>query len=172
MNLFNKFRKTQPAAPVVATAPSAPTIPANHISHKKKNTYTITFNVMAQLDLFDMCENTPLPIVCVNGQEYPKTGFIQSRQFPNPCAADMAKKHSVLAEIMGDKISTTIIEYLDKETGKPVVQVYPEMMHIFDGYETDYMSHLNHASRQDLKKQIAIRERLINEFIAKKQLQK
>ncbi|MBQ8294478.1 MAG: hypothetical protein IJX89_03775 [Alphaproteobacteria bacterium] len=171
MNIFNRFKK-KATAPITTPATSTAVIPDDHISQKKKNTYIVTFNVMAQLDLFDMCQSTPLPIICINGQELPKTGFIQSRQFPNPCASDMAKKHSVLAEVMGDKISTTIIEYLDKETGKPVVQVYPEMMHIFDGYEADYMQHLNHASRQDLKKQIALRERLINEFIAKKQLQK
>ena len=85
----------------------------------------------------------------------------------------MATIQHLLAKALGTKISTQIIEYLDKNTGKPVVQVYPDSVHIFDGYEENYMSHLNHATRRDLEKQIALRERLINEFIAKqKQNQK
>ena len=70
---------------------------------------------------------------------------------------------------MGEKIATQIIEYLDKRTGQPVLQVFPELIQIFDGYEENYMSRLNHASRRDLKKQIALRERLISEFMARQQ---
>ena len=79
----------------------------------------------------------------------------------------MAKKKDVLREIMGPKISTQIIEYLDKETGEPVIQVYPHMLHVFDKYKENYMERLNHASRRDLSKQIALREKLISDFMAR-----
>lgn len=168
MNLFSK-KKTQPVAtPTVAT-----TIPENHVSKKKKNTYQIQFSAFCDATLFSMCKNTPLAVVVLNGKQVqPNTGWLSCTEFPNPGASDMAKKQTVLREIMGEKISTQIIEYLDKETGKPVIQIYPEMMYIFDGYEENYMSHLNHATRRDMQKQIALRERLINEFMQKQQIQK
>lgn len=83
----------------------------------------------------------------------------------------MAQKHKILSEIMGPKLSCQIIEYLDKETGKPVVQIYPESMYVFDEYDNNYMQRLNHATRQDLQKQIALREKLIAKFIEKNNLQ-
>ena len=162
MNLFGKKEYKPVAMPTVAT------IPENHVSKKKKNTYQIQFSTLAPAHFFCMCKATPLAVVVLNGKQVQEnTGWLKCTEFPNPCACDMAKKHTVLREIMGDKISTQIIEYLDKETGKPVVQVFPEMMHVFDGYEENYMTRLNHASRRDLQKQIALRERLINEFMAK-----
>ncbi|MBE6460388.1 MAG: hypothetical protein E7007_00575 [Alphaproteobacteria bacterium] len=170
MHLFGK-KKTQPVAtPIVATT----SIPENHVSKKKKNTYTITFSTFFDATLFSMCKNTPLGVVSLNGQQIQNnSGWISCTEFPNPCATRMATIQHLLAEALGTKISTQIIEYLDKATGKPVVQLYPDSVHIFDGYEENYMSHLNHATRRDLEKQIALRERLINEFIAKqKQNQK
>ena len=168
MHLFGK-KKTQPIATPVAT-----TIPETHVSKKKKNTYTIAFSALYDATLYSMCPNTPLGVVTLNGKQIQdNSGWISCTEFPNPCATRMAAKQHLLAEVLGTKISTQIIEYLDKATGKPVVQVYPDSVHIFDGYEENYMSHLNHATRRDLEKQIALRERLINEFIAKqKQNQK
>ena len=83
----------------------------------------------------------------------------------------MAQKHKVLSEILGPKLSCQIIEYLDKETGKPVVQIYPESMYVFDEYNDNYMQRLNHASRQDMQHQISLRVKLINDFIEKNKLQ-
>lgn len=153
-------------AKTVAT-PSATTIPENHVSKKKKNTYQIQFSPFAPLGLFEGCKTTPMAVVTLNGKKVQTSDWLKCTDFPNPGASDMATKHAVLREIMGKKISTQIIEYLDKYTGKPVVQLYPEMMYVFDDYEQDYMSHLNHASRRDLNKQIALRERLISEFMTK-----
>ena len=149
-----------------------PEISPNHISKKKKNTYVITFNVMADNTLFALCTTTPLPVIEINGVKQNTTsgGFISGRHFPNPCANDMVRSHDILREIMGDRISATIIEYLDKDTGKPVVQVYPEGWYVFDNYSTDYITHLNHASRRDLKRQIKLRENMINEYIARQQM--
>ena len=167
MNLFSK-KKTQPVATPVAT-----TIPETHVSKKKKNTYQIKFSVFYDATLFSWCKNTPLGVVVLNGkQTQDNSGYISCKEFPNPCAKRMAANQHILAEALGTKISTQIIEYLDKITGQPVIQVYPDSVHIFDGYEENYMSHLNHASRRDLNRQIALRERLINEFMARQQKQK
>lgn len=173
MGLFDTFKRNKtPAAPVAVAPTPQPTLAPNHVSKKKKNTYTVTFNVLCQLNLFSACRNTPLPIITLNGKKQNSgTGWLSSKEFPNPCASDMAQKHQVLSEIMGPKLSCQIIEYLDKETGKPVVQIYPESMYIFDEYVGNYMSRLNHASRQDLQHQISLREKLINDFIEKHQLQ-
>lgn len=148
-------------------------IPDNHVSQKKKNTYQVKFSPLMPAYLFELCSHTPLGVVVLNGKPIQtKGGWISTTDFPNPGASDMAKKQTVLREIMGEKIATQIVEYLDKETGKPVLQVYPEIMYVFDGYETNYMSRLNHASRRDLKRQIALRERLINDFMTRHQIQK
>ena len=163
MDLFTK-KKTQP----VAT-----TIPETHISKKKKNTYQVQFSPLAPLQCFSGCKTTPLAVIILNGKQIQSGGWMSCTGFPNPGASDMAAKHTALREFMGEKLSTQIIEYLDKETGKPVVQIFPTLLHVFDGYEENYMLHLNHASRRDLQKQIALRERLINEFLAKQaQIQK
>lgn len=172
MGLFDTFKRNKtPATPAVVQN-AQPTIAPDHISKKKKNTYTITFNVLCQLELFCMCRNTPLPVITLNGQSQgTDTGWLSSKEFPNPCATRMVTNQHLLAKALGTKISTQIIEYLDKETGKPIIQVYPDSIHIFDGYEENYMQHLNHASRRDLAKQIALREKLINDFIEKQQSQ-
>ena len=167
MKLFGKKDSISAPTPVMST------IPEDHVSKKKKNTYQIAFSPFMSTELFTLCKTAPLGVIVLNGkQTQESTGWISCTQFPNPGACDMATKQTVLREIMGEKIATQIIEYLDKETGKPVVQVFPELMHVFDGYEENYMSRLNHASRRDLKKQIALRERLISEFMARQQAQK
>lgn len=173
MGIFDIFKqKTEKASEQPAVEQTQkPEISPNHISKKKKNTYVITYNVMADAKLFGMCPATPLPIVEINGKKQDQTsGFISCKQFPNPCANDMVRSHDILREIMGERISATIIEYLDKDTGKPVVQVYPEGWYVFDNYGPDYMTHLNHASRRDLKHQLKIRDNMINEYIARQQV--
>ena len=175
MNLSNIFKKnkTQPA-PVVTSPETKHNIASNHHSKKKKNTYTITFNVFTQLELFELCSSTPMPVISLNGkpQDTNGTGFISSKEFPNPCASTMVKERKLLADILGPKISHQIIEYLDKDTGQPIVQVYPDIVYIFDKYEQDYLTRLNHATRQDLQYQIALRRNLINEYMKRRQLQK
>ena len=174
MGIFDIFKqKTEKASeqPAVEQA-QKPEISPNHISKKKKNTYIITFNVMADNTLFALSTATPLPVVEINGvkQDTTSCGYIKGLKFPNPCANDMVRSHDILREIMGERISATIIEYLDKDTGKPVIQVYPEGWYVFDNYGPDYMTHLNHASRHDLKHQLKIRDNMINEYIARQQV--
>ena len=162
MSFFSKPKKTQPNA-------TRPIIPDNHVSKKKKNTYTIAFSAFYDATLFSMCKNTPLGVVSLNGQQIQNnSGWISCTEFPNPCATRMAAKQHLLAEALGTKISTQIIEYLDKATGKPVIQVYPDSFYIFDGYEENCMAHLNHASRRDLNKQIELRKKLLSQYMAQK----
>ena len=137
-------------------------IPANHISKKKKNTYTIRFSPFCDEGLFSLCQTTPLAVITLNGRTtQPDSGFISCTHFPNPRASIMATQQHLLQQALGSKISTTIIEYLDKDTGAPVCQLYPHALHIFDGYKKTYLQHLNHASRRDLQHQIKIREQLL-----------
>lgn len=174
MGIFDIFKqKTEKASEQPAVEQTQkPEISPNHISKKKKNTYVITYNVMADIKLFGMCPTTPLPVIEINGvkQDTTSGGYIKGLKFPNPCANDMVRSYDILREIMGERISATIIEYLDKDTGKPVIQVYPEGWYVFDNYGPDYMTRLNHASRRDLKHQLKIRDNMINEYIARQQV--
>lgn len=154
---FFKTKQTQPVAtPVMAT------IPENHVSKKKKNTYQIKFSTFAQDNLFSLCKNTPLAVVVLNGKQVQNTdGWMTGTEFPNPCANEMQSQQSMLREILGEEIATQIIEYLDKETGEPVLQLYPSRIHFF---RRDYAERLNHATRRDLARQIAVREQLARDF--------
>ena len=164
MKLFDKFKSKKNASLQTPQAAIAP----NHKSSKKKNTYQIRFSHFCDLTMFKLCKTTPMGVATLNGREVNAlNSWAVCTEFPNPCASNMVQKKDILYKIMGSKLSTQIIEYLDKETGNPVIQVYPEMIHIFDGYEENYMEHLNHASRCDLQRQIALRERLISDFIAR-----
>ena len=141
-------------------------------THKKKNTYIVRVNnLMADMSAFGMCKNTPLPIVVLNGQRVQNGAgaWWRGTLFPNPAAALMQAEFDSLAPVMGNKMASTIIEYLDKDTGRPVLTLFPTSAYVHDGYEQDYMSHLNHASRQDLTHQIKIREQLIDKMIKSKQ---
>ena len=94
-------------------------IPDGHVSKKKKNTYTVTFSLMINMDLFSACKHTPIALIMVNGKkQMNQSGWIKSREFPNPCANEMAKNHKETIDKMGPKLATTIIEYLDKKTNK------------------------------------------------------
>lgn len=137
-------------------------------SKKKKNTYTIAFNSMIDMGLFAYCKQTPMPLITINGQKQEtNTGWIKSKEFPNPYANEMAQRHIENTHKLGEKIATTIIEYLDKETNKPVVQLYPSAFYIFEDYKKDYMSHLNHATRHDLQHEIKKRITVLNNIKTK-----
>lgn len=138
------------------------TIAQDHISSKKKNTYQIKFSAFSGLNAFELCKNTPLAVVVLNGKQVQNTdGWMTCTEFPNPCANEMQSQQSMLREILGEEIATQIIEYLDKETGEPVLQLYPSRIHFF---RRDYAERLNHATRRDLARQIAVREQLARDF--------
>lgn len=128
---------------------------------KKKNTYSIKFGHLVNYNMFELCRETPLVIVKKNGEVIPQTGWDVATLFPNPGAMEMGMHFKLLKEYIGEKLATTIIEYLDKETNKPVVTVFPTQVHIHDGYGDNFHKHLNHASRKDLVYQVMMRRRAL-----------
>lgn len=125
---------------------------------KKKNTYSIKFSHMADYAMFGMCSATPLVIKKKNGTEITQSGtWDVATDFPNPGALEMGVNFKSLKNQIGEKMATTIIEYLDKETNRPVVTLFPTYLYIHDGYDNNFHTHLNHASRKDLQYQITMR---------------
>ena len=127
----------------------------NHKSKKKKNTYVIS-NQIFRLDVFAYQQDTPLIVATKNGKTttHPAKGTHTTTLFPNPNAIDMANKIAVNSKNLGTNIATTIIEYLDYKTNKPVLQLYPNVIYIFDTYKRNWKSHLNHATRQNLTREM------------------
>lgn len=133
-------------------------IPTNHVSKKKKNTYTVDFNIMIDFGLFANCKTTPVPITHINGQKTNTTiGFKRAHQFPNPQANDMLVFHGYYDKTQ-NKTSSTIIEYLDKHTMKPVVYVFPNDIYICTENKSEFLQHLNHATKRDFIRQLQIRK--------------
>lgn len=141
---------------------------------KKKNTYVLKISgLLVTPGVFSMCRSTPLPVITKNGEQTQSaSGWMAGTPFPNPGASDMQMEYKFLEPYMGEKMASTIVEYLDKETGRPVLMLFPTTCHIFDGYENNYMERLNHASRRDLEYQINIRQRMIDAYLRGKQNQK
>ena len=154
-------------------------------THKKKNTYIVQLsNVLASFNAFAACQETPLPVIILNGEQIQKPGdWMASKQFPNPCATKMAHDFKYCKPIMGEKIASTIVEYLDKETNEPAVTLFPQNQTYFHksgisdiikvtkqgeniniwfarGAEID-LARLNHASRQDFINQVLLRNNLL-----------
>ena len=126
---------------------------------KKKNTYIVQFSTFANSQLFDLCPCTPLTVVNKNGQRIANSGsFFASTDFPNPAAHNMTLAYEHLRPVMGERLACTIVEYLDKYTNTPVAYLFPT--NEIDA-RPDFMSRLNHASRQDLRRQMAIRQKLL-----------
>lgn len=145
-------------------------LPENHVSKKKKNTYTIAFSSLMPYSAFGMCKKTPLAIITKNGTQIQSTGgWMHATEFPNPLAGEMGSKHTMFQDILGEKISHEIIEYLDKKTNEPVVLLFPHGIYAFEKFGENYMSHLNHASRRDLTKRINLREKLFEQFMQQNQ---
>lgn len=171
MNLLNKFFNDKKAPVEALPAPKDNVMGAVHKfkqTHKKKNTFVIRFSPLYDATLFEGCKSTPLAVVKRNGvQVQNETGWLSCTEFPNPCAFHMAAEYKVLAPVMGPA-SRTITQYLDKETGKPVLMLFPTTdVYIYDGYEDDYLKHLNHASRRDFYHQVNKLSKLIDMALAR-----
>lgn len=134
---------------------------------KKKNTYVVKLGgLMGNISLFDMCDSAPIPVIKKNGVEQQDnvSGWLRATRFPNPSACIMAREYNGLKPVFG-QTAETIVEYLDKYTGAPVIQVYPTTVCVLDPYTPEnYKLHLNHASRQDLERQLKKREMLYQQF--------
>ena len=153
--MFGFFKKTVNDASVAAAAREFGK------THKKKNTYLLRLDsTFLDLTLFGLCKDTLIPVVKKNGVPANTSGWSTALRFPNPAAQDMARSYKDFKPVMGD-LAATVVEYLDKDSGQPVVQVYPNMVFVFDGYERDFKQHLNHASRRDFDYQLQRRQQLL-----------
>lgn len=112
-------------------------------------------------------------VVELNGKKVNQdTGWKSGTEFPNPGASDMVVAFKQLQPIMGEKLASTIVEYLDKETNEPVAMLFPtnDIMYREDAGK-NFTNRLNHATRQDLKRQMSVREKYLKK-LAEKQNQK
>lgn len=122
-------------------------------SKRKKNTYVIDIKPGHYPQLPADILETPLPIVTLNGRKVESSmKYIENICFAAEPARIMIQEHKDLYPVMGE-MANTIIEYLDKDDcAFPVVRVFPQTVQFFDSYTPEnYLQHLNHASRQDIK---------------------
>lgn len=134
-------------------------------TNKKKNTYIINVPAYEFYALFMNKEFTPLPVKIINGVSVNEnSAFYETKPFPNPGAFQMVLGYRELAAI-NHNAASTITEYLDKETNKPVLYMFPTGFYVNAEYKTNYMSRLNHASRRDLKYRIAMYNELLRTAI-------
>ena len=136
---------------------------------KKKNTIIVEMSSFNNPAYFSLCKRTPLRAIKVNGEELkqPDTGWVNTMLFPNPCAAEMKTISEQLSKV-DSVVANTIIEYLDKDTGQLVITLFPHGGVTEDKYDEDYEKHLNHATRQDLKRQIELRRKLWEQYANQK----
>lgn len=137
-------------------------------SGKKKNTYIVDLhNSLSHLSIFEYCDNTPLPLVSINGQavQGTNTGWSKCKNFENPGAYEMVVEYNELLPYMG-KIANTIVEYLDKDSNMPIAYLYPSALY---ACHKDFEARLNRASRRDLQYQQNLREQMIAEYLRHKQ---
>lgn len=154
-NLFNR------GASQVEQSAATPAQPAKcefKPTKKMKNTYIVHLNTMTMPGAHELCQSTPLPVIKINGVETENAhcGFMSCTNFPNPGASTIEKLYFYAPEwriIMGKKITTTIIEYMDKQSEKPVLMLFPngKVQSLVDNEDANKVigTRLNHASRRD-----------------------
>lgn len=129
---------------------------------KLKNTYVITFDTMMDERVWQLCPMSKLAVVKIDGETVTdKGGFRSLTDFPNPFAYRMVCAYKDLAPLMGKELAGTIVVYGDKTNRENAcVMLFPT--NEIAVYGKDAMSRLNHASRRDLKHQIAKRQKYID----------
>lgn len=141
---------------------------ASRPSKKRKNTYVIRYSAFADPHWFADCATTPLCITEKNGEKIASNGgWEKCGAFPNPGPATMFAQYNQFSHIMTAnelKLASTIVEYLDKETGEPIAYLYPNCDIVSEQYDTlpKLMARLNHATRQDLMRQHSKRSNMWN----------
>ena len=128
-----------------------------------KNTYVfeINHNVAGRFErgLFNPAE---LAVVRKNGEHtYSQKNILTDGTVDASHMHNMIQCYDMLEPHMGI-IAATAIEYLDKDTGNPVIILFPASAHICREYDhKTYSNHLNHAARRDLAYQIQLRNIMI-----------
>ncbi|MBO7509239.1 MAG: hypothetical protein J6T57_03120 [Alphaproteobacteria bacterium] len=139
-------------------------------SRKKKTTYVVEIDgMLVNYSSFEKCENTPLVVSEKNGevQQQNDSGWKLTTMFKNPGANAMVTNSKLFKLIFGEKIARMIIEYNDKETGKPIITLFPDMIYTEYGGIAESLTHLNHETCRDCLRQIKLREDLYRQYEAK-----
>ncbi|MBQ0012995.1 MAG: hypothetical protein KBS86_00260 [Proteobacteria bacterium] len=129
---------------------------------KLKNTYVITFDTMMDERVWGACPTSKLAVKKIDGEVVAKDGGWNTlTEFPNPFAYRMVCAYNKLATVMGKELAGTIVVYGDKKNREDAcVILFPT--NEVAVYGPDAMSRLNHASRRDLKHQMAKRQKYID----------
>ncbi len=115
---------------------------------KHKNTYIVQYQTDRETPTFIGCKTAPIRVFKKNGEIINRLVF-----FKNPELAKFIIKYTKLCENYGKTKACTIVEYLDKKTGLPViVQFADETVSLVPGkkWYTVANTQLNHATRADL----------------------
>ncbi|MCM1294611.1 MAG: hypothetical protein NC311_03555 [Muribaculaceae bacterium] len=163
-NLFGKGKENIEQQSVAAPVAPAQPVPPRLVkpTKKKKNTYILHLSTMTTAGMHEWCDTTPLVVVTINGKPTDNVGraFMTATRFPNPGACQMEVLFQRAPEwriIAGDKMTQTIIEYLDKESGKPALVLYPtgHVSSLVPNMDANTVvgTRLNHASRRDFVRQ-------------------
>ena len=136
-------------------------------SRKKKNTYVLHIGGM----IYNPAEllyspSTPMTVLTKNGATT-KEGditFEYVQHFPNPMTTQMIMAYNNNKPIMG-RLASTVVEYLDKETGEPIILLFPHSIHphLLKNFPSLQVAEnrLNHATWRDLTFQIELRRKLL-----------
>ena len=134
-------------------------------SRKKKTTYIVKIDgVLANYSAYEMCKNTPLIVLEKNGEYQSSGGWDVATEFLNPGANDMDVNFKLYKQIFGERIASMVIEYNDRETGKPVITLFPNIILSQYSKLADSLARLNHETRRDCVRQIRLRENLYSKF--------
>ncbi len=88
------------------------------------------------------------------------------KKFTRSGASLIQTEYNEIVPYFGSDLARTVIEYLDKDTGKPVILLFPTTIHIFDGYnEKNYIQHLSRRAQNDFYRQMEIRTAMIDKYI-------
>ena len=133
------------------------------ISKKEKNTYIV--KIPGSAVYYKSQRSTPFIIETVNGKPVSEqTNGLMRLDFPNPAAYKMAHSFKTLKPVMGEKLARTIVEYLDKDTRETVALLFPTNRVVHNPMDPDFISRMNHATRRDFKRQMAIRQNFIDKI--------
>ena len=130
---------------------------------KLKNTYVITFDTMMDERLWQLCPTTKLAVAKLDGKDVrdKNSAFHQLTDFPNPFAYRMVCAYDALSKVMGKELAGTIVVYGDKTNRDDACVILFPTNEIAQ-FGKDGLSKLNHASRRDLKYQMAKRQKYID----------
>ena len=131
---------------------------------KKKHTYIVNYKSPEFYKSQRFEEALSLEVVEINGKTVSHNAEnVHLESFPNPSAFKMLESHEVLKSVMGARLASTIVEYLDKETYEIVAVLFPmEMM--YNSEVPNFMDRLNHVTKKDLRYQIKRREMFLRQL--------